>query len=256
MLIALFLIGLAFLAVPIANGAAKEMVVTPQNDLTPGESLELWPLSLPASRPTAIGDKSEALLPLAQQTTYTVPIVIDNTGNTSVLTDYQVSVVIDTTTPISDGQMRSDCGDIRFYDSGQGASLNYWLEVGCNSSTTQIWIKIPSIPTSSLKIVYMAYGDSNLTSASNGDGVFEFFDDFMGADGSTLDSSKWITDAVNTVTASIQGNKYRITDGTKSGDSYWIYNDTDSGSQDQAVYTLPTHFIVDWMSTAEDTSAN
>ncbi|MCL4302970.1 MAG: DUF2341 domain-containing protein, partial [Anaerolineae bacterium] len=272
---ALLLAGLALLTVPAARGAgeylsenpasnlaglrdrpvlridSKERGLVQDEDLIPGKSA-----GRPGTQPSP-PDKPGAYLPLTQGTSYTVPIVIDNSGNTSVLTEYQVSLTLDTATPISQGRLRPDCGDVRFYDSAQAIPLPYWLESGCDTSATQIWVKVPAIPAASTETIYLTYGDNNRTSESNGDAVFEFFDDFDGVDGSALDSSKWNSDRVNTVTGSILGNKYRITDGTRSDvDVYWIYNNTDTGSQDQAVYTLPTRFIVDWLSTAEDTLAN
>jgi len=106
-------------------------------------------------------------------------ITIDNTQNSNTLTDYQVLVNLDTSSLIASGRMRSDCGDIRFYDSDGVTSLNYWLEGPCNSSSTRIWVKIPSIPASSKKTIYLFYGNSSLTSASNGSATFDAFDDFL-----------------------------------------------------------------------------
>lgn len=195
MLMAACLTGLAFLAVPMASGATKGVVATLDEISRPGLKDDLRPSFPLASEPVMIKDESAARLPLAQQTTYTVPFVIDNTANTSVLTDYQVLVTLDTAIQISQGHMLSDCGDIRFYDSSQVISLTYWLESGCNTSSTRVWVKIPSIPATSTEKIYLTYGDSS-SSESNGDAVFEFFDDFTGSNGSVLNSSKWITDAV------------------------------------------------------------
>jgi len=108
---------------------------------------------------------------------YRRPITINNTQNSNSLTDYQILVTVDTATLISDGKMRSDCGDIRFVDSDDSTKLSYWIESGCNSSNTKIWVKVPSIPASSTKTIYMYYGNPNATSESNGSAVFDFFDD-------------------------------------------------------------------------------
>ncbi len=117
---------------------------------------------------------------------YRKAITIDNTSNSSNLTDYQVLLTFDTQTLISQGKMRSDCGDIRFTDSNGTTLLNYWIESGCNTTQTKVWIKVPSIPASSNKTIYVYYGNSNATSASNGDATFIFFDDF-----SIFDTNKW-----------------------------------------------------------------
>jgi len=108
-------------------------------------------------------------------------ITINNTQNTNTLTDYQVLVTLDTASLISAGKMRSDCGDIRFTDSDGVTNLNYWLESGCNTASTKIWVKVPSIPASSSKTIYVYYGNSSATSQSNATAVFDFFENFEGS---------------------------------------------------------------------------
>jgi hypothetical protein len=69
---------------------------------------------------------------------------------------------------------RLDYGDIRFADSDGSTQLNYWQEVD-----GKFWVKVPSIPASTTKTIYVYYGNPNTTSQSNGDTTFEFFDDFV-----------------------------------------------------------------------------
>ena len=107
-------------------------------------------------------------------------ITINNTSNSNALTDYQVPISLDTASLISAGKMRSDGGDIRFAD---GATLlNYWVESGINTASTKIWVKVPSIPASSTKTIYVYYGNPSATSLSNGTATFDFFDDFEDGD--------------------------------------------------------------------------
>jgi len=108
---------------------------------------------------------------------YSRTITVTNSGSTA-LSNYAIRLTVDTATPISQGKMRSDAGDIRFFDSDQSTLLGYWIESGINTASTVIWVKIPSIPASSSKKIYMVYGNPSLTSASNGSSVFLFFDDF------------------------------------------------------------------------------
>ena len=104
---------------------------------------------------------------------YRKPITItENSGNT--LTDYQVKLTIDTQTLINDGKMNSDCSDIRFTDANDN-KIPYWIESGCNSANTIVWVKVPNIPASSTATIYMYYGNSGATSESNGYNTFEFF---------------------------------------------------------------------------------
>jgi len=137
--------------------------------------------------------------------TYYKPITINNTSNTSTLTGYQVLVTVDTSSLIAASKMKSDCGDIRFtdvsaaYNSGTWTNnFPYWIESGCNTSTTKIWVKVNSIAASSNKTIYMYYGNTSAVGISNGDNVFEFFDDFNGIN---LDTAKWLTKS-GTVTVS------------------------------------------------------
>ena len=102
---------------------------------------------------------------------YRIPITINNTGNSNTLNAWPVLINLSTNNLISAGKMRSDCGDIRFGD----ADLNgyaYWIESGCNSASTLIWVNITSIPASNNKVIYVFYGNPSATSISNPREVF------------------------------------------------------------------------------------
>jgi hypothetical protein len=120
---------------------------------------------------------------------YRKSVTISN--STSALTDYQVSVTLDTVALISAGKMQSDCDDIRFTDTDGVTNLNYWLESGCNTTSTKIWVKVPSIPASSTKTIYVYYGNPSATSASNGSATFIFFDDFSTDPSTRYDFYNW-----------------------------------------------------------------
>ena len=99
---------------------------------------------------------------------YRTPINVSQaTGGT--LTNFQVSVTVDTDGLYTAGKIQADCDDIRFVDRN-GAMLPYWLEDitdasdanSCSSADSTFWVKIPSIPsTSSGVIIYMYYGNAN-----------------------------------------------------------------------------------------------
>jgi len=68
-----------------------------------------------------------------------------------------------------------------------------WVKGESYTSQAKVWVKVPSIPSASDKNIYVYYGNSSAASNSNGEAVFDFFDDF---NGSSIDTSKWtITDA-------------------------------------------------------------
>ena len=143
---------------------------------------------------------------------YRRAVTIDNSSNASTLTDYQVSITLDTASLIAAGKMQSDCDDIRFTDSNN-TELSYWIESGCNTTSTKIWIKVPSIPANATSTIYLYYGNDNVSSASNGDNTFEFFDDFE--DGT---ENKW--DDVD------GGWSVTNTDSYKGSYSYYGYDDS------------------------------
>jgi|SRR3990167_1854175 len=113
---------------------------------------------------------------------YRKSITVSNSG--PALTDYQTLATIDTASLVTATKMRSDCGDIRFVDSDDSSLLNYWIGSGCNTASTKIWVKIPSIP-SGTKTIYLYYGNSSATydNSLGGRNTFIVFDDF--ATGST-----------------------------------------------------------------------
>lgn len=100
-------------------------------------------------------------------TQYKHALTINNSGNPNTLSNYQVSVMLNTASLIAAGKMRSDCGDIRINDSDDATAItNYWVE-NCNNASTVIWIKVPSIPASATKMIYLYYGSSSATSLSS-----------------------------------------------------------------------------------------
>ena len=104
--------------------------------------------------------------------------VIDNTANPSALTNYPVKIDINTAAPITAAEMNADGSDIRV--TGQcdfTDQLDFWFD-NINTTSTSIWVNVPSIAANSTDTVYVHYGNTGATSASNGSGVFTSFDDF------------------------------------------------------------------------------
>jgi len=120
-----------------------------------------------------------------------VTVTIDNSAGAE-LTDYQVSISIDTTTLISEGKMLSDGADIRFTDSDDNTLLSYWIEEGTlNTASTVLWIKVPTIAATSTKDIYLYYGKADAAAVSSIDDTFIFGDDFSGGG---VDLAKWEDD--------------------------------------------------------------
>jgi len=120
---------------------------------------------------------------------YRNPITIKN-KTWDDLSNYQVLVELSSSNFDFD-LVQSDGADIRFTDS-DGNLLGYWIESWDKASeSASVWVKVSSIPASPDKTeIFMYYGNPSVSSASDGDATFEFFDDF---DDNVYDTSKWAT---------------------------------------------------------------
>ncbi|WP_048065292.1 DUF2341 domain-containing protein [Methanosarcina acetivorans] len=98
------------------------------------------------------------------------------------LTDYQVKLDIN-----YESEMQSDFDDLRFVDEN-GILLPYWIEEKVDSSYAKVWVKVPVIDGIDGATIKMYYDNSYVSSAENGDDVFEFFDDF---ESGVIDNAKW-----------------------------------------------------------------
>ncbi|RJS72977.1 DUF2341 domain-containing protein [Methanophagales archaeon] len=111
--------------------------------------------------------------------------VKENSGKT--LTDFQVLVELNSAN-FEFSKAKSDGSDIRF--SANGEELNYWIEEwDAGAKRAKIWVKVPSIPANGETKIRMYYGNPSAGAVSDGDKVFEFFDDF---EGNSLNTDKWI----------------------------------------------------------------
>src|SRR6185369_9675797 len=66
------------------------------------------------------------------------PVVINNSGNSSKLNNYQVKITV-----TYDSDMKSDFSDLRFFDGT--AELSYWIESFTASATATLWVRVPII---------------------------------------------------------------------------------------------------------------
>ncbi|MES2398177.1 MAG: DUF2341 domain-containing protein, partial [Bacteroidota bacterium] len=98
---------------------------------------------------------------------YVKEIAIDNSAISTSSTNIQELITIDTQTPISQGKMDASGNDIRFVDSDCNTSLCYWIESGINTTTTKIWVKIPSLAANAVKTFFMFYDNSSAPATSN-----------------------------------------------------------------------------------------
>ena len=92
-------------------------------------------------------------------------------SSTTTRSNYPMLFTINTETLISQGKMLSTCADMRFKASDLTTGLDYWIESGCNTTQTKVWVKVPSISTSSTTI-YMIYTGEMATTESSEIAVF------------------------------------------------------------------------------------
>jgi len=103
-------------------------------------------------------------------TCYQRPIAVDNPGPAR--PNYQVKITFNTAALVAAGKMRSDCGDLRITDTGGVTIIPHWVEDGCNTSTTNIWIKAPSLAGGTTTTLNAHYGNPGLSSTSSFLGTF------------------------------------------------------------------------------------
>jgi hypothetical protein len=105
---------------------------------------------------------------------YRKSVSIDNSANSSTLTDYQVKINVS-----YESAMQADFDDIRFTTSNGTTLIDYWLEAKEDSDEATFWVKIPNIPGSTISEIYMYYGNDSASTLSNGTDTFIVFDDFI-----------------------------------------------------------------------------
>ncbi len=130
-------------------------------------------------------------------------IVITNSGLAQ--TDFQVQLTIDTATLITATKMQSDCDDIRLTDLN-GKLLDHWIEpTTCNTSTTKVWVKIPSIPATIGASIYLYYGNSAAVSTSSTANTF--IREISGVQGAwDMDEASWTNDCSTNTALDASGN--------------------------------------------------
>jgi prepilin-type N-terminal cleavage/methylation domain-containing protein len=106
--------------------------------------------------------------------------ILNNPSGSSIAGAYPVKLTINTAALVTAAKMRSDCNDLRFSDNLVTTNLSYWIESGCNTASTIVWVRLPNgIPATTGTTINMYYGTQTVSSA-NGDNTFSFFDHFLG----------------------------------------------------------------------------
>jgi hypothetical protein len=108
---------------------------------------------------------------------YDLPVSISNTTGNN-LSNQKVLIRFNSQALILANKMKSDCGDIRVYDTDQVGLLGYWLESGCNSVDTLLWVSIPNLAPLGKNIFINYQGpSSSRLSLSNINNLFPILSD-------------------------------------------------------------------------------
>lgn len=104
-------------------------------------------------------------------------VEVFNPGNEP-LEDHQVDVYIDTRELIDAGEMNPDCSGLRVVDPDDGSELDHWIVEGCDTDSTELWIRAPYLPPKVVVPLHLFFGDPELDSAQDPEATMEFYEDF------------------------------------------------------------------------------
>ncbi|MHA1614986.1 MAG: DUF2341 domain-containing protein, partial [Candidatus Thorarchaeota archaeon] len=117
-------------------------------------------------------------------------------------TNYQIQIIVHHGYGTSSGKdvyceekCQPDFDDIRFTDDDGITLLDYWTESVVDSDVSIFWVEVVDDLSFNVTI-YMYYGNSTVSTLSNGTATFIFFDDFESTSiGSDPDPSRWSLEA-------------------------------------------------------------
>jgi len=145
------------------------------------------------------------------------PLLLNYTGGER-LSDFQVKCIL-TSSDIPFEKLRADKQDLLFIDNNN-EPIPYWIEK-TNNSEIIVWLKFSEI-LSGKEVFYLYYGNGKFSGVSDGETVFEFFDDFGGA---SLNTDKWQTIGTFDVLETVNGELHAKTEqGSALVVSKSIYN--------------------------------
>lgn len=99
-------------------------------------------------------------------------------------------------------EMQPDFDDIRVTDNDGLTLLDHWLENKTDSTGARFWVEVAdSLEVSA--IVYLYFGNSTVSSASDGPATFPFFDDFNDGSINTTLWFNWLTGGTSTETSGV-----------------------------------------------------
>jgi hypothetical protein len=113
---------------------------------------------------------------------------VDHASGTEDLVGYSARIVLDTAAFMAEGKLSADCAELRVR-GGSACAQDvpfYVPEHSCGSTSTDVWVRLPPISAGQAHVLSVALDGAG--PGSDGDGVFDFFDDFSGQE---LDTTRW-----------------------------------------------------------------
>jgi prepilin-type N-terminal cleavage/methylation domain-containing protein len=109
---------------------------------------------------------------------YKKTIIINSANGDAISGPYAIKLIFDSQSLITTNKLRSDCNDLRF-TSSTNINLDYWIESGCNTASTIVWVNLTDGVASTPGTQINMYYGTQTASASNGAATFpNLFDDF------------------------------------------------------------------------------
>ena len=115
----------------------------------------------------------------------------------SSLTDYQFNITLDTQSLIGAGKMNSSCKDLRFANNNS-VLLSHWVEGGCNTTSTSIWVK-SNLSANTNATIYVYYGNPSAADISNANNTMLVYENMSATPGGTLSGDASYINSTNGV---------------------------------------------------------
>lgn len=107
---------------------------------------------------------------------YRTPInVTEESGQD--LQNYQIELSVNTESIIENDKMENDCSDMRFANSSDN-ELDYWIQEGCNTTSTTVWVQMNNIQASEKEKIFMYHGNSEASENSDPKAVWQKYVNF------------------------------------------------------------------------------
>lgn len=101
---------------------------------------------------------------------YRRPITVTNAGAPIDATD--VLIELDTETLVAAAHLESGCADLRFVDMDNETELPHFVEAGCDTTSSQIWIHVTNLEEGTDRTFWMYYGNPSVPAVDTWDGTF------------------------------------------------------------------------------------